>query len=504
MIGCKYRHALRAKHLGSHVSVTDDIPTPNFDTGQSGRCRCFRANMSRTSSKMEDPIASTEMNNPTMKRVPHGDFGNIALLVLLYVLQGVPMGISASVSFILQEKGATLSEQGIFSLASWPFSFKFLWAPLVDSYYVQSVGQRRSWILPLQVTVGLSLLFTAGHLDRLIYQQEADIRVLSTIFFLIYILLASQDIAVDGWALSMLSRQNVGIASTCNAVGQTAGFFIAFTGYLVLNSYFEVQLGHFVTFWGIVFLLSAACVLQKSESAQENSADRCVKDAYQQASAIVRLPSVIKLSCILMTRAIAFSAAETLTQLKLLERGVPKQHMATLSACISPINILLPLFLTSWTAGERPLDCVMATWMLRAVVASGASLIIVLAPTDMHLTDQVPWGFYIVLFFWMSSYTALSTVHFVSFMAFYSRISDIAMGGTYMTLLNAVSNLGYKWTETATLFIMGSLTRSKCCSGPGGITESQKCSVSDVKIMCNNAGLDWIDIDGPFHLVVLM
>ena len=22
--------------------------------------------------------------------------------------------------------------------------------------------------------------------------------------------------------------------------------------------------------------------------------------------------------------------------------------------------------------------------------------------------------------------------------------------------------------------------------------------------MCNNAGLDWIDIDGPFHLVVLM
>jgi PAT family acetyl-CoA transporter-like MFS transporter 1 len=132
---------------------------------------------------MEDPIASTEMNNPTMKRVPHGDFGNIALLVLLYVLQGVPMGISASVSFILQEKGATLSEQGIFSLASWPFSFKFLWAPLVDSYYVQSVGQRRSWILPLQVTVGLSLLFTAGHLDRLIYQQEADIRVLSTIFF---------------------------------------------------------------------------------------------------------------------------------------------------------------------------------------------------------------------------------------------------------------------------------------------------------------------------------
>ena len=35
-----------------------------------------------------------------------GDYGSIALLLLLYTLQGVPMGLSASVGFILQEKGA--------------------------------------------------------------------------------------------------------------------------------------------------------------------------------------------------------------------------------------------------------------------------------------------------------------------------------------------------------------------------------------------------------------
>ena len=133
---------------------------------------------------------------------------------------------------------------------------------------------------------------------------------------------------------------------------------------------------------------------------------------------------------------------------------MPKQHMATISACISPINILLPLFLTKWTAGERPLECVLTTWMLRAVVASAGSLIVMIAPTDLYLTDRIPWGFYISLFLWMSSYTALNTVHFVSFMAFYSRISDIEMGGTYMTLLNAISNFGHKWAETATLFVL--------------------------------------------------
>lgn len=41
---------------------------------------------------------------------------------------------------------------------------------------------------------------------------------------------ATQDIAVDGWALTLLSRRNVGLASTANAVGQTVGYFAAFSG----------------------------------------------------------------------------------------------------------------------------------------------------------------------------------------------------------------------------------------------------------------------------------
>lgn len=55
----------------------------------------------------------------------------------------------------------------------------------------------------------------------------------------------SQDIAVDGWALTMLSRENVGYASTCNTIGQTLGFFISQVGFLALydpavcNKYFR-------------------------------------------------------------------------------------------------------------------------------------------------------------------------------------------------------------------------------------------------------------------------
>ena len=37
-------------------------------------------------------------------------------------------------------------------------------------------------------------------------------------------MLQTQDVAVDGWALTMLKPKNVGYASTCNSVGQVASF----------------------------------------------------------------------------------------------------------------------------------------------------------------------------------------------------------------------------------------------------------------------------------------
>lgn len=41
---------------------------------------------------------------------------------------------------------------------------------------------------------------------------------------------------MDGWALTMLSRENVGYASTCNSVGQTAGYFMGNVLFLALES----------------------------------------------------------------------------------------------------------------------------------------------------------------------------------------------------------------------------------------------------------------------------
>lgn len=61
--------------------------------------------------------------------------------------------------------------------------------------------------------------------------DHIDINILTLFFLLLYFLMATQDIAVDGWALTMLSRANVGYGSVCNSIGQSLGVFLANQGY---------------------------------------------------------------------------------------------------------------------------------------------------------------------------------------------------------------------------------------------------------------------------------
>ena len=55
----------------------------------------------------------------------------------------------------------------------------------------------------------------------------------------------------------------------------------------------------------------------------------------------------------------------------------------------------------------------------------------------------------VVLFFAIHQVTLYSM--FVSVMAFFAKVSDPAVGGTYMTLLNTVTNLGGNWPSTLAL-----------------------------------------------------
>ena len=142
---------------------------------------------------------------------------------------------------------------------------------------------------------------------------------LTVLFFSLCFLAATQDIATDGWALTMLSAKNVGYASTCNSVGQTAGYFLgnicflALTSPALANKYFRsvpqdtgiIKISDFLLCWGLLFIVTTTLVwIFKHEKDLRNTevvVKRGIAEAYKTAWKIVCLPNVQQYMLILLT-----------------------------------------------------------------------------------------------------------------------------------------------------------------------------------------------------------
>ncbi len=86
------------------------------------------------------------------------DFRNIVFLIFLYFIQGIPNGLGMSIQLILTSRKVSYSNLGTFSFIFLPWTLKICWAPIVDSVYFKKIGRRKSWIVPVQLLIGIFML----------------------------------------------------------------------------------------------------------------------------------------------------------------------------------------------------------------------------------------------------------------------------------------------------------------------------------------------------------
>lgn len=415
------------------------------------------------------------------------DLHNIALLMFLYLLQGIPLGLSGSIPFILSSRKVSYADQGTFSFALWPFSLKLLWAPIVDSIFIKRIGRRKSWLIPVQYLLGGFMILFADYTQGLLEgssETHSSIFMLTSIFFMFTFLAATQDIAVDGWALTMLSKENVSWASTCNVIGQTAGWFIGNVIFLTVESadfsnknirpylglseqtYGIVTIDKFMYFFGIVFIVSTTLLLLfKREVNQHNSEEEefTVKETYKQMWKIIWLAPIKKLALILLTVKLCF-AADSLSYLKLIEAGVPKEKLGLLAVPLAPLQIILPLLISKYTNGPKPFNFFIRAIPFRLFMGLVVAGWVYVTPQFRYGENEFPLYYYVICLLINMAHTVFAYTMFVSQMSFYAQISDKSIGGTYMTFLNTISNLGGVWPQTVALYLANVLTFKYCSS----------------------------------------
>lgn len=482
---------------------------------------------------------SNEIND-----LPHDDTLNYALLIALYTLQGIPMGLSASIPFLIQQKVKVMAEaiasssavnnvastvadstiaanasasitkmaynaQAIFALCSWPFSLKLLWAPIVDALYFKGFGRRKSWLVPVQTIASLIMILGSDYVENQLglgkgnnlEMQQFDVKGVTAFFFVLYFLMATQDIAVDGWALTMLSKQNRGRGPVCNSIGQNLGYFLAFVGFLALNDAESseklwrpllglksnpdqglVSLGSFIKFMGFVMLVITTMVaLFKKEMnshgynqvSNNNDDDDAELDAsqiglaetYHRLWSVCKLPSVRMLFLVLLTYRFPTALSDKVKFLKAVEFGMSKQTTALLApTIILPLGITVPIIAAKiWK--NNPLKQFMAAYKLRVTLIPLLDVCMLLAIRSFnHSTD-----FNSRLIFWslvISSTAMFSIVDSMQFnaqMTFFAHRVDPAIGGSYMTLLNTAANLGGTWPASIVMFLVGQLSVPPSC-----------------------------------------
>ena len=128
--------------------------------------------------------------------------------VILGFSSGLPLFVLLSLVQAWQkDKGVDLQTIGLFALAQMPYTWKFLWAPLMDRYAISSIplGRRQGWILATQIVVML-LIISMGQMDPLSHVFWVPLCALGLAFFS-----ASQDIVIDAWRREILSDQQQGL-----------------------------------------------------------------------------------------------------------------------------------------------------------------------------------------------------------------------------------------------------------------------------------------------------
>jgi len=174
------------------------------------------------------------------------------IVMTLGFSSGLPlMLVFGTLSLWLKDYNIAYSAIGAFSLVRLPYSFKWLWAPLVENCKIpilNRLGKRRSWALLAQIGLFLSLCWLAS------LNPSENILYMAIITLLVSFFSATQDIVLDAFRVELFEG---------NAEQEVKGATIYVLGYrigILVSGAFAIGLAAYLS-WNAVYFINALLIL---------------------------------------------------------------------------------------------------------------------------------------------------------------------------------------------------------------------------------------------------
>lgn len=389
----------------------------------------------------------------------------VALLTVLYGIQGMIIGIVyETIPMILKSK-VSYTRIGFYMLSTYPFSMKILWSPLVDTYYFKSIGKRRTWIILSQISCGLILYYIYNHIDFYLEHTEQNLIPLSILAFMLTFSICSQDIAVDGWALTLLGekviinyKQNATTASSCQTFGQICGVFLTTVVYFYLNSldfcnnyiYSTVEslpllnISNLCLITCVLFIVITLILfffftedfhLDKEELLEED--EITFTETMRRISKLYKIKGFKTFLFIIFIKNSGCSYFSSVYTLVLVDKGLSKTSISMISSLLIPLQLI---FLVQF---GKIKDNLMQIGLKAQLISC---FLFIFDMAILMLFDY--FDLYLILSILLiknifSSYFQLKNL--ICHQGFFNKIVDRSLGATYLTLLNSINNLSGKW-----------------------------------------------------------
>jgi PAT family beta-lactamase induction signal transducer AmpG len=176
----------------------------------------------------------------------------VAVMLALGFSSGLPfMLVGNTLGFWLREGGITLTTIGFLSWVGLAYSFKFLWAPLIDKVRVPIIGKmlglRRGWLAFSQILVIIGLFGMAY------FKPEGGIAIFTALAALAAFASSTQDIVVDAWRIEVSdSGDEMALLSSAYQLGYRGAMLLTDALILILAA----QIG-----WPTSYLAMAATMV---------------------------------------------------------------------------------------------------------------------------------------------------------------------------------------------------------------------------------------------------
>ncbi|KGQ41785.1 hypothetical protein JP28_12170 [Gallibacterium anatis] len=172
---------------------------------------------------------------------------NMLICVFTGFSSGLPLYILVSlIPYWLRSEQVDLKTIGLFTLINLPYTWKFLWSPLLDRYALPLLGRRRGWIFLFQ----LLLLITLLAFSCLTPQQ--DLKTIAILSIIVAFFSATQDIVLDAYRREILSDNELGLGNSIHVNAYRLAGLVPASLSIFLSAYYS---------WHSVFIITALFML---------------------------------------------------------------------------------------------------------------------------------------------------------------------------------------------------------------------------------------------------